>query len=133
MNSRRSESLSTPQVSNTHYLLKLRNINTHRLWLLETSYDVTYEATSRSRARSLSLYSLDGAALSLSPFSRHRSLKKHLADSLVSSPASRVDAGPRVCPFCPAVAVPRQDLIFLSFRERPQKSINKKKCHRHIK
>ncbi len=32
MNSRRSESSSTPQVSNTRYLLKLRNINTHRFW-----------------------------------------------------------------------------------------------------
>ena len=37
--------------------------------LLETSYDDTYEATSSSRARTLSKYSLEGAPLPLSPFS----------------------------------------------------------------
>ena len=86
---------------------------TAEVGLLETSYDDTYEATSRSRARSLSLYSLEGAPLVLSPFSRHRSLNKHLAASLVSSrtSASRTDAGPRVCPFCPTVTIPRQALI----------------------
>ena len=52
--------------------------------LLETSYDDTYEATSTSRARTLSKYSFDGAPLGLSPFSRHRSVKKQLAASLVS-------------------------------------------------
>ena len=82
---------------------------------LETSYDDTYEATSSSRARTLSKYSLDGAPLGLSPFSHHRSVKKHLSASLVSSrtSASRVDTGPRVCPFCPAVDVPSQDLILV--------------------
>ena len=47
-------------------------------------YDDTYEATSSSRARTLSKYSFDGAPLGLSPFSRHRSVKKQLAASLAS-------------------------------------------------
>jgi hypothetical protein len=42
---------------------------------METSYDVTYEDTSRSRARTLSKYSLEGVPLGLSPFSHHRSVK----------------------------------------------------------
>jgi hypothetical protein len=54
------------------------------LGLLETSYDVTYEATSRSRGRSLSLYSLEGDPLDLSPFSCYRSVKKQLVVSLAS-------------------------------------------------
>jgi len=58
--------------------------------------------------RSVPVPSPEGAPLGLSPFSRHRSLKKHLTASLASSrtSASRADAGPRVCPFCPDVAVP---------------------------
>jgi hypothetical protein len=61
----------------------------------------------------------------LSLFSRHRSLKKHVTDSLVSSrtSVSRTDPGPRVCPFCPAGAVPRQTFIFSVSWERKQKEI----------
>ena len=81
--------------------------------LLETSYDDTYEETSSSRARTLSKYSFVGAPLGLSPFSRHSSVKKHLASSLVSSrtSVSHTDGDPRVCPFCPGVVVPIQTLI----------------------
>ena len=94
---------------------------------LETSYDATYEATSRSCASTLVKYSLEGVPLGLSPFSRHRSVKKHLAASLTSSrtSSSRADAGPRVCPFCRGVAVPSQDLILLCFH-RKQKRGQKK-------
>ncbi len=52
--------------------------------LLETSYDDTYEETSRSRVRTLSEYTLDGAPLGLSPFRRHKSVKKQLSVSLAS-------------------------------------------------
>jgi hypothetical protein len=83
--------------------------------LLETSYDDTCETTSRSRARTLSKYSLDGDPLGLFPFSHHRSVKTQQAPSLVSwrTSASRDDPDPRVCPFCPAVVVPSQTLIFV--------------------
>jgi hypothetical protein len=43
---------------------------------------------------------------------------------LYTSPSSRADEGPRVCPFCPAVAVPSQALI-LSFRQRRKKKEKK--------
>jgi hypothetical protein len=46
MNSRRSEVLSTPQTSNTHYLLKLRNINTHRFlrcWKYKHTSTLTHQ------------------------------------------------------------------------------------------
>jgi hypothetical protein len=42
---------------------------------------------------------------------------------------SRADADPRVCPFCPAVAVPSQVLIFV-FSEKDEK---KKGSDRHLK
>ena len=102
---------------------------------LETAYDDTYEATSRSCARSLSLYSLEGAPLGLSPFRCHRSVKKQLTVSLASwrTSASRADAGPRVCPFCPAVAVASQAFIALSFQEENKKECKKKKVYRHFK
>ena len=104
--------------------------------LLETSYDDTYEATSRSRARSLSLYSLDGDPLGLSPFSRHRSLKKHLAASLASSrtSASRDNAGARVCPICPGFVVDIQVLMFVFSKDYKKKRIKKqKRVTRHFK
>jgi hypothetical protein len=81
--------------------------------LLETSYDDTYESIIRSRTRTLSKYSMEGTPLPLYPFSHHRSVKKHLDTSLVSSrtSVSRVKTGPRVSPFCPDVSVPSQSLI----------------------
>ena len=60
--------------------------------LLETSYDVTYEATSTSRDRTLDKNSFEGAPLPLSLFSPQRSLKKHLDVSLVSSRTSSTRA-----------------------------------------
>jgi hypothetical protein len=103
------------------------------LGFLETSYDDTYEATSRSRTRSLSLYSLEVVPLGLSPFSRHRSLKKHLDSSLVysSTSSSRAEVGPRVCPFCHVVVVPSQVLILLAFRKENKKSIKQKEWPPH--
>ena len=54
------------------------------LGLLETSYDDTYEETSRSRVHTPSEYSLDGSPLGLSPFRHHKSVKKQMVVSLVS-------------------------------------------------
>ena len=46
MNTTSSEALSTPQVSNTHYLLKLRNISTHgllRCWKYKNISTLTHQ------------------------------------------------------------------------------------------
>ena len=95
---------------------------------LVSSYDDTYESTSRSRDGSLSKYSFEGGPLPLSMFSRHMSLKKHLVVSLSSSRKSstHTNAGPRVCPFCPVVVVSSQVFILFQISKENKKRIKKK-------
>jgi hypothetical protein len=125
------------------------------MYLTDTviKYLPTTQDTRRSRVRTLSKYSLEGDPLGLSPFSLHRSVKKHLTTSLVSSRTSTsrrwrppclslrlppwshhvlplyADGDPRVFPFCPDVIVPSQDFILLSFLRKIDR---KKKSHRHL-
>ena len=66
----------------------------------------------------------------------HRSLKKHLTDSLASSRTSdsRDNAVARVCPICPGFVVDIQVLMFVFSKDYKKKRIKKqKRVTRHFK